>query len=103
MRIQYDREKLQLMRIEKGQFLAGDDASDIIFSRSIRHSNGLAAVNLSRFPGTGGANGEGELVTLTFKGLAPGQAQVRVFATGPRNAANAAVRVEPLTAEIAVQ
>ncbi|MCY4596174.1 MAG: hypothetical protein OXC19_15420, partial [Bryobacterales bacterium] len=85
MRIQYDQEKLRLVGIEKGPFLAGDDASDIIFSRSIRHANGLAAVNISRFPGAGGADGEGLLVTLTFEGLAPGPAQLRVIATAPRD------------------
>ncbi len=103
LRIQYDREKLRLVGIEKGPFLAGSDASDIIFSRSIRHANGLAAVNISRFAGTGGADGEGELVTLTFRGLAPGRAQVRVMATAARDAANAALQVEPLAVDIDVQ
>ena len=103
MRIQYDREKLRLTGIEKGPFLSGQDASDIIFSRSIRHANGLAAVNISRFPGAGGADGEGELVTLTFEGLAPGAAQLRVFATGPRNASGTALKVDSLEAEITVQ
>lgn len=103
MRIQYDREKLRLVGIEKGPFLAGDDASDIIFSRSIRHANGLAAVNISRFPGAGGADGEGQLVTLTFEGLAPGRAQLRVIATAPRDASNQTLNVEPLETEIAVE
>ena len=103
LRIQYDREKLRLTRIDKGPFLAGADASDIIFSRSIRHANGLAAVNISRFRGTGGADGEGELVTLTFQGLAPGGSQLRVFATAPRDASNAALRVEPLDVELTVE
>ena len=103
LRIQYDREKLRLTRIEKGPFLAGADASDIIFSRSIRHANGLAAVNISRFRGTGGADGEGELVTLTFEGLASGGSQLRVFATAPRDASNAALRVEPLDVEVTVE
>ena len=103
MRIQYDREKLRLVGIEKGPFLAGDDASDIIFSRSIRHANGLAAVNVSRFPGAGGADGEGLLVTLTFEGLAPGPAQLRVIATAPRDASNRTLSVEPLETEIAVE
>ena len=103
LRIQYDREMLRLIGIEKGPFLSGSDASDIIFSRSIRHANGLAAVNISRFPGTGGADGEGELVTLTFRGLIPGQAQVRVIATAPRDDVNAALQVEPLELEIDVQ
>ena len=103
MRIQYDREKLRLVGIEKGPFLAGDDASDIIFSRSIRHANGLAAVNISRFPGAGGADGEGLLVTLTLEGLAPGPAQLRVIATAPRDASNRTLNVEPLETEITVE
>ncbi len=103
LRIQYERETLRLTRIEKGPFLAGADASDIIFSRSIRHSNGLAAVNISRFRGAGGADGEGELVTLTFEGLAPGNSQLRVFATAPRDASNTALRVEPLEVEVTVE
>lgn len=103
MRIQYDREKLRLTRIEKGPFLAGADASDIIFSRSIRHANGLAAVNISRFRGAGGADGEGELVSLTFEGLAPGSSQLRVFPTAPRDASNTALRVAPLELEVTVQ
>lgn len=103
MRIQYDREKLRLVGIERGPFLAGDDASDIIFSRSIRHANGLAAVNISRFPGAGGADGDGVLVTLTFEGLAPGTAQLRVIANAPRDASNRTLDVEPLEAEISVE
>lgn len=103
LRIQYDRDKLRLTAIEKGPFLAGADASDIIFSRSIRHANGLAAVNISRYPGAGGADGEGELVTLTFEGVEEGAAQVRVSATAPRDADRAALRVAPLEFEIAVQ
>lgn len=103
LRIQYDREKLRLVAIEKGPFLAGDDASDVIFSRSIRHANGLAAVNISRFPGAGGADGEGVLVTLTFEGLAPGMAQLRATANAPRDASNRALDVEPLETEISVE
>ncbi len=103
LRVQYDREKLRLVAIDKGPFLAGDDASDIIFSRSIRHANGLAAVNISRFPGSGGADGEGQLVTLTFEGLAAGPAQLRVSATAPRDASGQALSVEPLATEIVVE
>ena len=103
LRIQYDREKLRLVGIERGPFLAGDDASDIIFSRSIRHANGLAAVNISRFPGAGGADGDGVLVTLTFEGLAPGTAQLRVTANSPRDASNRTLDVQPLETEISVE
>lgn len=103
LRIQYDRERLRLSAIERGPFMAGQDASDIIFSRSIRHANGLAAVNISRYPGAGGANGEGELITLTFEGLAAGPAGLSVFATGPRDADGTPLETAPLEAEVSVQ
>ena len=103
MRVQYDRERLRLVDVQKGPFLSGADASDIIFSRSIRHANGLAAVNISRYPGAGGADGEGQLVDLVFEGVAEGQAQLRVLATGPRNVANETLSVAPLEIEVTVQ
>lgn len=103
MRVQYDRERLRLIDVQKGPFLSGADASDVIFSRAIRHANGLAAVNISRYPGAGGADGEGQLVNLVFEGVAQGQAQLRVLATGPRNVANEALSVEPLEVEVTVQ
>ena len=103
LRIQFDREKLLLVSIEKGSFLAGSDASDIIFSRAIRQENGLAAVNISRYPGTGGADGEGELVKLTFKGLAAGESNLRIIATSPRGAENALIAVQPLDVPVLVQ
>ena len=103
MRVQYDRRFLELTSIDKGAFLEGDDASDIIFSRNIRQSNGLAAVNISRFPGTGGADGSGELITLTFKGLAAGQAKVRFMPTGPRNAESEVLKVAALAVDFTVE
>lgn len=102
-RIQFDRERLRLVRIEKGPFMEGADASDIIFSRSIRQSNGLAAVNIARYQGAGGADGQGELVTVTFEGVAAGAAQVRVIPTSPRDAEGSAVRIPPLEAQITVE
>ncbi len=103
VRIQYDREKLRLTDVQKGPFLEGADASDIIFSRSIRHANGLAAVNLSRFPGAGGADGEGHLATLVFEGVAAGDATVRVTATGPVDVDNTQLKVEPIEVQVEVQ
>ncbi len=103
LRVQYDPQKVRLLRIEKGPFLSGADASDVIFSRSIRHANGLAAVNISRYAGAGGADGAGQLVTLTFEGLEPGEAKLRVAATGPRNTTNTALTVPPLEVDVRVE
>ena len=84
MRIGYDREVLQLNEVEKGDFLAGEEGTDLIFSRNIRNQVGQAAVNISRFPGTGGADGAGTLIRLTFEALAAGESAVRVIPAGAR-------------------
>ncbi len=103
LRIQFDRERIRLVGIEKGPFLEGADASDIIFSRSIRQSNGLAAVNIARYQGAGGADGEGELLTVMFEGIEAGPANVWVIPTSPRNADGQAVQIQPIEAEITVE
>lgn len=93
LRIRYDREKLRVISIAKGDFLAGEDGTDLIFSRNIRNQVGQAAVNISRFPGTGGADGSGVLISIVFEGLAAGAADVRVIATGARNASSEVVQI----------
>ena len=60
-------------------------------------------MTLSRYPGAGGANGEGQLATLTFEGLEPGEAQLSVVATGPRNTDNEALDVQPLEVDVTVE
>ena len=102
LRIRYNREQLSLVEIVKGDFLAGEEATDLIFSRNIRNQVGQAAVNISRFPGTGGADGSGVLVTMTFEALAPGQATVLVTPTGARNATQQIIDVGPGRATVTV-
>ncbi len=102
LRIRYNREQLSLVEIVKGDFLAGEEATDLIFSRNIRNQVGQAAVNISRFPGTGGADGSGVLVTLTFEALAPGQATVLVTPTGARSATQQIIDVGPGRATVTV-
>lgn len=102
LRIRYNREQLNLVDIVKGDFLAGEEATDLIFSRNIRNQVGQAAVNISRFPGTGGADGSGVLVTLTFEALAAGQANVVVTPTGARNADQQIINVSAGRAAVTV-
>ena len=72
MRFGYNPKLLRLVDIQRGTFLQGD-GQDLIFSKNIRDKVGLAAVNISRFPGTGGVDGGGLLVTLVFEGVASGR------------------------------
>ena len=103
IRINYDREKLELLEVVKGDFLAGDEGTDLIFSRNIRNQVGQAAVNISRFPGTGGATGSGGLITLRFRGLAAGAADIRVVPTGARNAQAQVVNIAAGRTTVTVQ
>jgi len=102
LRIRYDKSILELQEVVKGDFLAGPEGTDLIFSRNIRNQVGQAAVNISRFPGTGGADGSGSLLTLTFKAIGPGQSAINVAPMGARNASQQVITVAAAKADITV-
>ena len=92
MRFGYNPKLLRLVDIQRGTFLQGD-GQDLIFSKNIRQRVGLAAVNISRFPGTGGVDGGGLLVKLVFEGVARGRSDVKVTPTGARDAERKPLKV----------
>ena len=102
LRIRYDQRVLSLTDVSKGDFLAGPEMTDVIFSRNIRNQSGQAAVNLSRFPGTGGADGSGVLVTLTFQAVGPGESTVAVTPTGARTAEQQTLQLGTAQAKVNV-
>ena len=69
MKIRYDTKLLKLMEVSKGGLLGG---ADQVFSRDLS----TGAVRLNRLPGSGGVNGSGSLVTLTFMALGKGTAAI---------------------------
>jgi general secretion pathway protein D len=85
LRIGFDPRVIRVTDITKGTFLEGD-GMDLIFAKNIRGEVGQAAVNISRFPGTGGSDGRGVLVTLHLEGVAAGSSKIGVTSTGARNA-----------------
>ena len=94
MRFGYNPKLLRLVDIQRGTFLQGD-GQDLIFSKNIRQRVGLAAVNISRFPGTGGVDGGGLLVKLIFEGVASGRSDLKVTPTGARDAERKPLKVAP--------
>ena len=102
MRFGWDPKVLRLIDIQKESFLQGD-GQDLIFSRNIRNDVGQAAVHISRFPGTGGVNGNGLLVTLIFEGLDNGSTKLEVKATGARDVTGQTVQVNTARLEINVR
>jgi hypothetical protein len=85
LRIAFDPRVVRITDITRGPFLEGD-GMDLIFAKNIRAEIGQAAVNISRFPGTGGSDGRGVLVTLHLEGVAAGSSKIGVTSTGARNA-----------------
>ncbi len=102
LRIGWDPKILRLVEITRGPFLQGAE-QDLIFSRNIRNEVGQAAVNISRFPGTGGMDGGGVLVTLQFEGVETGSSNIRVTPTGARDATTQPVPLGPAQTVVNVQ
>ena len=93
---------IRIADITKGTFLEGDE-SDLIFSKNIRNEVGQAAVNISRFPGTGGVDGEGLVISLQVEGVAAGDARLRVIPTGARDGELKPLKIESAEIQVKVQ
>ena len=102
MRFGWDPKVVRLAEIQKGTFLQGD-GQDLIFSRNIRNDVGQAAINISRFPGTGGTDGGGLLVTLVLEGVAGGSTTLKARATGARDATGQRVQVTAAELNVSVR
>jgi hypothetical protein len=102
MRIRYDRNILRLVDIKKGPFLESD-GQDLIFARNIRAEVGQAAVNISRFPGTGGIDGGGVLITMVFEGVSAGTGTVQVTPTAARDANAKVIQIPPAEFKVSVR
>ena len=103
LRIAFDPAVVNIVEITRGDFLAGPERTDLIFSRNIRNQVGQAAVNISRFPGTGGATGRGELIQIRLRGVAPGQTQLNVSPTGARRADGNPLTLQGASLQLTVQ
>ncbi len=102
MRFGWDPKVVRLAEIQKGTFLQGD-GQDLIFSRNIRNDVGQAAINISRFPGTGGTDGGGLLVTLILEGVAGGSTTLKARATGARDATGQPAQVAAAELSVTVR
>lgn len=103
LRIAFDPAVVNIVEITRGDFLAGPERTDLIFSRNIRNQVGQSAVNISRFPGTGGATGRGELIQIRLRGVAAGQTQLSVSPTGARSANGNPLNLQATSLQLTVQ
>jgi general secretion pathway protein D len=79
--IEYDRAKLELLGVDEGAFFKQGGASTSV-SRSVASDRGQLSFGSLRDSATG-ASGEGSLVTLKFRILAPGATEVRIESATP--------------------
>jgi general secretion pathway protein D len=77
MQIQFDPKVLHLTDVTRGNLLSLD-GQQVVFTKNIMNDQGMATVQMNRFPGTPGVNGSGTLVTLTFQAVGRGATTVTV-------------------------
>ena len=84
LQISYDPKVLQLVNVSNGSFLSQDGQPVALVHRD-DSSTGMLQVTATRPPSSGGASGQGIVLTLTFLAKAPGQATVAITRPGARN------------------
>lgn len=84
LQLQYNPAVLQLVNVDAGSFLARDGQAIAIGHRD---DNGLVTISASRPPNSGGVNGQGSVVTLTFKATAAGDSNLALVKVGALNSA----------------
>jgi general secretion pathway protein D len=80
MQLQYNPKVLQLVDVTAGEFLARENQAVSIVHRE--DGNGLSTIEASRPSSSRGVNGQGNLCTVTFKALAPGDSNVALVKVG---------------------
>lgn len=75
MRLKWDPKILRLTAIRQGPLLTSD-GKQVSFSENTLNDAGEASITLNRLPGSGGVNGSGGLVILTFQAAGKGVAEV---------------------------
>jgi len=72
---QYDPKLLSLDSVAAGKFWSGDGEDPLVI-KSVQNESGLASIRVNRKPGSAAVGGNGTLLTLTLKALAPGAARL---------------------------
>jgi general secretion pathway protein D len=84
LQISYDPKVLQLVNVSNGSFLSQDGQPVALVHRD-DPAAGTLQVTATRPPSSGGASGQGTLLTLTFLAKAQGQSTVAITHPGARN------------------
>ena len=101
LQITYDPKLLQLVNVSNGAFLSQDGQPVALVHRD-DPSTGVLQVTATRPPSSGGASGQGTLLTLTFLAKAPGQGAVAITRPGARNAGGQVIPASGGQASVAI-
>ena len=84
LQISYDPKLLQLVNVSNGSFLSQDGQPVALVHRD-DPSTGMLQVTATRPPSSGGASGQGTVLTLTFLAKAQGQGVIAITRPGARS------------------
>jgi len=101
LQISYDPKLLQLVNVSNGSFLSQGGQAVALVHRD-DPSTGMLQVTATRPPSSGGASGQGTLLTLTFLAKAPGQGMVAITRPGARNSSGQVIPASGGQASITV-
>ncbi len=83
MQVQFDPKVLQLVNVDAGRLLSKDGQSAALVHRD--EGNGMVTISTSRPPGTPGVSGQGDVCTLTFRAVAPGDSNITLVKVSASN------------------
>ena len=83
LQIQFDPRVLSLVNVDTGDLLGKDGQNVGLVHRD--EGNGAVTISATRPPGAKGVDGQGTVVTLTFKALTPGDATLALTRIGAKD------------------
>ncbi len=89
LQVQFNPKVLELVNVDAGGLLGGDGQPVALVHRD--EGNGLVTISSSRPPGAPGVNGQGDVCTLTFRAVAPGDSNITLVKVGASNSKQVAL------------
>ena len=82
--LQYDPAVVQIEEVANGGFLSAG-SQEIAIVQQVDREKGLAIISATRQPRTSGVNGNGTLLGILLRGVAPGKSALKILQTNARN------------------
>ena len=82
--LQYDPAVVQIEEVANGGFLSAG-SQEIAIVQQVDREKGLAIISATRQPHTSGVNGNGTLLGIVLRGVAPGKSALKILQTNARD------------------